>query len=142
MKDSKIIYHANPVRIMAKKEITEKDIHKDIRKILEEHRGMKNKIKSREIAELVGKPSKEDTHSTIRALIKETIHLYRLPVGATGGGYFFLSNEEELTQYKEYLKKKAFETMQRGFDVEKYYAAYHNLDPVDFTTEILPEEED
>lgn len=135
-------YHETKESTMARKEITPKPIHEKIKKILEAHKGKNNKIRSREIAEKVGRPSKEDTHSTIRTLIKETIHLFNLPVGATGGGYFLINNEEELDQYKAYLHKRALETLQRGLDVEAYFRKYYGLEEIRMTTDIIPDDEE
>ena len=65
-----------------------------------------NPITSKKLGKIAGISSKATGRPSQRAAIKRVIEKYQLPVGASPGGYFMLSNEAELAEYVSWLDGK------------------------------------
>lgn len=77
----------------------------EIKKIILEHRGKTNAIKSREIANKVG-INEDDTHAKTREIIRDIKETDNLPVLACNKGYYLAETEEEFNEYIENLKNR------------------------------------
>lgn len=69
-----------------------------IREILEDHRGKDDPITSREISNQVG-IDEPGSFPTTRGAITKLLHEEKIPIGASGNGYFILESEDEIDEY-------------------------------------------
>ncbi len=95
-----------------------------VRDILEEHRGKKNKITSAKIAKMID-IDEDDTHSKSRRLIEDAIEEYGLPVAADSRGYFMIETEDELEEYMENLDARIDGIKDRKKVVTKNFRKKH-----------------
>lgn len=77
-----------------------------VKKELEKHRGKGNTISAGEIAEMLGYPV-EGSHVKGRDLVKRCAKKYRIPVGGNTSGYYIITTQEELDEYKSNLSSRA-----------------------------------
>ncbi len=77
----------------------------EIRKIILEHRGKNNPVKSSEIQERLEIPD-NDTRGSTRAYITKLILDEGMPIAAYGKGYFYIENQQELAEYMAYLQDR------------------------------------
>lgn len=76
-----------------------------IKNILQEHCGRSNKIKSREVADMMGY-AEDDTHAGTRDLIRQAAEQYKLPLVADSAGYYLISDEKDYLEYMDNLDKR------------------------------------
>lgn len=84
-----------------------------VRKQLECHQGRNNSISAGDIAEMLGYPV-EGSHVKGRELVKRCSKKYRIPVGGNTSGYYIITTEDELNEYKANLHSRANKTLERG----------------------------
>jgi len=97
------------------------DIHTKIKDVLEQHIGKSNAIKSPVIAKLVG-IDPGPSNVSIRTLITETIHKFKLPVAATPQhGYFIINNQTDLTNYVNSLLRRNAKNLDRAMSIQTYF---------------------
>ncbi len=105
------------------------DLHERIRDILIHHVGKANAIKSPDIAEQIGIES-GPSNITIRTLIRETIHRFRLSVaGNPNSGYFFINTEAELRDYIASMRHRIQRIEDRYIRVAMYFRPNAELEP-------------
>jgi hypothetical protein len=83
-----------------------------IRKIILEHKGKNNPVKSSEIRKELKIPD-NDTSGSTRALITKLILDEGMPIAAYGKGYFYIENQQELADYMAYLQDRITNTTNR-----------------------------
>jgi hypothetical protein len=91
-----------------------------IRKLILEHKGKKNPIKSSEIRGILKIPD-NDTGGSTRALITKLILDEGMPIAASNRGYFYIENQKELTDYMSYLEDRIHQTTTRMVTVFSNY---------------------
>jgi hypothetical protein len=91
-----------------------------VKGMLEKHVGKENAIHAKEIRDAFGIDDGE-TYIRTRSIIDHVVREYGLPVGALGGGYFVISNEEELKQYLGSLEGRALEIQNKKAIVYNNY---------------------
>ncbi len=87
------------------------------------HIGKGNAISSNEIASRLGISDGVANPGT-RALIKECIKKYQLPVAANGRGYYMIDNQLECDEYCKSLELRAEQIMQRRNDILEYFTGF------------------
>ena len=83
-----------------------------IKKIILEHKGKANAIRASAIGKALQIPENE-TVSHTRALITKLIMEEGMPIGAFGGGYFYIEDQKELAEYMERLQQRIHQTTTR-----------------------------
>jgi len=99
--------------------------------IMQLHRGKKNTISSRDLADKLG-IKERDTFSMTRSLIEKTMRRYSMPIGATNSkppGYFLIETREELDQYMIILEQRKLQIENRKNLVFQNYIEQHG--PID-----------
>ena len=91
-----------------------------VRDQLERHRGRANPISAGEIAEMLGYPV-EGSHVKGRDLVKRCSEKYRIPVGGNTSGYYIITTEDELNEYKANLRSRADKTLERGVLMTEFF---------------------
>lgn len=95
--------------------------------IMKTHRGKKNAISSRDLADkLLIKEG--DTFSITRSLVEKTMRRHSLPIGATNSkppGYFLIDTKEELDQYMIILEQRKLQIENRKNLVFQNYVDQH-----------------
>ena len=91
---------------------------------LEKHRGKGNTISAGEIAEMLGYPV-EGSHVKGRDLVKRCAEKYRIPVGGNIYGYYIITTQEELEEYKANLRSRAQKTLERGELMETFFEEWN-----------------
>ena len=104
-----------------------------VKEILEEHKGVKQAIHSRKIAEMIG-IKEGDTFSQTRGIIERVLSESDLPIGALSAGYFVITNEEELDGCLADLEKRAQKISSRKRKIFRNYVAKYGP-PSSGTTE-------
>jgi hypothetical protein len=103
------------------KRLSEASLLKKIKDILSTHKGEKNGITSRAMADLLG-IVEGDTFIRTRGLIDKAVRVYELPIAATtNGGYFFITRPNELFAYMVSLERRVFEIKNKRRLVYKNY---------------------
>ena len=95
-----------------------------VKKELETHRGKGNTISAGEIAEMLGYPV-EGSHVKGRDLVKRCAKKYRIPVGGNTSGYYIITTQEELDEYKSNLRSRAQKTLERGELMEEFFEEWN-----------------
>ena len=95
-----------------------------VKKELEKHRGKGNTISAGEIAEMLGYPV-EGSHVKGRDLVKRCAKKYRIPVGGNTSGYYIITTQDELEQYKSNLRSRAQKTLERGELMEEFFEEWN-----------------
>jgi hypothetical protein len=83
-----------------------------IRKIILEHKGKTNAIRASRISKALEIPE-NDTFATTRSLITKLLLEEGMPIAASGKGYFYIENQQELADYMEYLQERIHQTTNR-----------------------------
>lgn len=92
-----------------KKRPSEKALVQKTRDILVAHKGKKNAIPSRDLAQMLG-IVEGDTFIRTRSIIDKAIRRYELPIAAsTSAGYFFIATPGELFEYLGSLEGRRLE---------------------------------
>lgn len=76
-----------------------------VRQLLEQHRGKGNEISAGDIERLLGYP-RDDTHVKGRKLVKQCAKQFGMPISGDASGYFLMTNESELNEYKANLQSR------------------------------------
>ena len=92
--------------------------------ILQEHYGKGNSISAGEIEQLLGYPT-EDTHSKGRRLVERCTKKYGMPVSGDVSGYFIITNENELNEYKLNLQSRVKKINAREQMIEKNFREWN-----------------
>lgn len=95
-----------------------------IKQELEKHYGSKNVMSAGIIEDMFGYP-KDDTHSNGRRLIKQCAEKYGIPLGSTNDGYYIMTTEEELDEYKANLDSRIEKIKDRKTLMENNYKEWH-----------------
>jgi hypothetical protein len=100
------------------------DKRKEIADILGQHKGKQNPITVAEISQQVNVKdgTKTKTSPTTRAMIKQVINSFSLPIGSCPGGYFVITNAAELAEYTHSLESRINGIKSRIWDVRAAYA--------------------
>jgi AraC-like DNA-binding protein len=77
-----------------------------------------------EIAEMLGYPV-EGSHVKGRDLVNRCAKKYRIPVGGNTSGYYIITTQEELEQYKSNLRSRAQKTLERGELMEEFFEEWN-----------------
>lgn len=93
---------------------------KKIRDILLLHEGKRNPITSAKIASKIG-IIEDDTHAKTRALIRECVEKYELPLAASNRGYYLISNQQEYDEYINNLNLRRAGIEERKRIITKNY---------------------
>jgi biotin carboxylase len=114
-----------------------------IRDILLDHKGKRNAIKSKEIAQQIN-IDRGPSNVTIRTKILETIKTYKIPVaGNPALGYFLITNKEELKEYQKSLQSRINKIIERSLIMERLYYRYYHDEELELGDEIFgPDEND
>jgi hypothetical protein len=91
-----------------------------IRKIMLDHKGRSNPIKSSEIRKRLSIPD-NDTSGATRALITKLILDEGMPIAATSNGYFYIETQQELAEYMAHLQDRITNTTNRMVTVFANY---------------------
>ena len=83
-----------------------------IRKVILEHKGKANAIRASKISKMLEIPE-NDTFATTRGLITKLILEEGIPIAASSKGYFYIENQQELSDYMEYLQERIHQTTNR-----------------------------
>ena len=78
------------------------EILKQIKKIMEKHKGKKNSISAGEIAKVLNL-KQENTHVEPRMYFYETMETYKIPIAGGGRGYYIVTSKQELNNYLDGL---------------------------------------
>ena len=84
----------------------------------------RNTISAGEIAEMLGYPV-EGSHVKGRDLVKRCAKKYRVPVGGNASGYYIITTQEELDEYKSNLRSRAQKTLERGELMEEFFKEWN-----------------
>lgn len=96
------------------------DILEEIKQILENHIGRGNEISAQVFENKFGNPI-DKTHRKSRELIEKCADKYHIPIAGNDLGYYIISNEEELAEYKENLQSRINGIRQREAKMEKFF---------------------
>ena len=96
------------------------DILEEIKQILENHIGRGNEISAQVFENKFGNPI-DKTHRKSRELIEKCADKYHIPIASNDLGYYIISNEEELAEYKENLQSRINGIRQREAKMEKFF---------------------
>lgn len=91
---------------------------------LEKHCGKRNTISAGEIAEMLGYPV-EGSHVKGRDLVKRCAKKYRIPVGGNTSGYYIITTQDELDEYRSNLRSRAQKTLERGELMEEFFEEWN-----------------
>ena len=69
-----------------------------LKALLSEHVGKENPITSAQVASFL-KIEEDDTHAKTRALIRECVQKYDLPLAAGNRGYYIITSQNEYNEY-------------------------------------------
>lgn len=89
-----------------------------VKQLLELHQGKGNAISAGEIEQKLGYPT-EDTHAKGRKLIERCAKKYGIPVSGDPSGYFIMTNQAELDEYKANLRSRVKKIHDREELMEK-----------------------
>lgn len=95
-----------------------------IKQVLEQHRGKGNEISAGNIEEMLNYP-RDDTHAKGRKLIKKCAEKYNIPLAGNDAGYFIITNEEELNEYKSNLHSRTEKIKERERTMEQNYKEWN-----------------
>jgi len=101
------------------------ELLREIKKIMEKHKGTANRISAGKIAKMLDL-KQEDTHIVSRKYIYQTIKKYRLPIAGGSRGYYFITNKTELDEYLGSLKRRAKKIEERRQLIADVYKEHYN----------------
>ena len=107
---------------------TEAERMYQIKKILLEHKGKKNTIKSKKIALMVG-IQEDATHGSTRNLITK-LSEQGLPIGACSKGYFIIETQAEVDEYRRFLNNRIQEMINRIGWLQSNFDSYYGKNKV------------
>jgi len=111
-----------------------------IRDILLEHKGKRNAIKSKEIAQQIN-IDRGPSNVKIRKLITETLKSFKLPIaGNPGLGYYLIETSEELRGYLNSLDSRIKNITDRKTKVALFYSKYYPEEELELTGEIFDDD--
>lgn len=111
-----------------------------IRKIILQHVGKANAIKSKVIALRIGL-SEDATHIGTRNLITRLIK-EGMPIGACDNGYFLLETQEEVDEYGQKLNNRIVEIYDRIIHIQNNFNTLYNVHNKSSVKPIIGEDED
>lgn len=76
-----------------------------VKRLLEAHQGKGNAISAGEIEQRLGYPT-EGSHAKGRKLVGRCAKKYEIPVSGDVSGYFIMTNQFELDEYKANLQSR------------------------------------
>lgn len=124
-------FPTGPIGSMRQKRVSEGAILRKTREILTSHKGKKNGIHSRDMADELGIHEK-DTFIRTRSYIDKATRRFELPIAATtNGGYFFITNPSELFEYLGSLEGRIIEIRNKGRIVYRNYVKLYGAPPSD-----------
>ena len=95
-----------------------------VKQLLEAHQGKGNTISAGEIEQRLGYPT-EDTHAKGRRLVERCAKKYVIPVSGDTSGYFIMTNQSELDEYKANLRSRAKKIQDREGLMEKNFKGWN-----------------
>ena len=95
-----------------------------VKQLLEAHKGKDNAISAGEIEQKLGYPT-EDTHAKGRKLVERCAKKYGIPVSGNVSGYFIMTNQFELDEYKANLQSRVRKIQKREELMEKNFKEWN-----------------
>ena len=95
-----------------------------VKKLLEKHQGKGNSISAGDIEQILGYPT-EDTHVKGRKLVKRCAKKYGIPVSGDTSGYFIMTTQAELDEYKANLQSRVKKIQDREELMEKNFREWN-----------------
>lgn len=84
----------------------------EVRNLIEQHRGLEDRISSKEINNQI-RVDTSDTMSNTRDIIRYLIFAEGVPIGSNGQRYYYIEDAEDLEATMVFLDKKITALMQR-----------------------------
>lgn len=85
---------------------TPRPILQEARSILEQHVGKDNAITSQELSERLGGLDTLDSTPNTRAVIRDVMEAYQLPIAGSSDGYYIVSGPDEYTDAMALLNSR------------------------------------
>lgn len=95
-----------------------------VKQILEKHQGKGNSISAGKIEQILGYPT-EDTHAKGRKLVERCAKKYGIPVSGDISGYFIMTKQSELKEYKSNLQSRVKKIQDREEMMEKNFREWN-----------------
>ena len=95
-----------------------------VKQLLEKHQGKGNSISAGTIEQMLGYPT-EDTHAKGRRLVERCAQKYKIPVSGDSAGYFIMTSEAELNEYKQNLQSRVKKIQEREKLMEKNFREWN-----------------
>ncbi len=95
-----------------------------VKRELEKHRGKGNAISAGDIENMLGYP-RDDTHAKGRKLVKKCAKQFRMPISGDSSGYFIITNETELNEYKANLQSRKKKIDEREKIIENNFKEWN-----------------
>lgn len=92
----------------------------EIRELLERHIGKGNPVSAQVIQDKYGNPT-DKTHRKARDLVLKCADKYELPVAGNDEGYYIISTQEEMDEYKANLRSRISGIQEREEKMERYF---------------------
>lgn len=95
-----------------------------VKQLLETHQGKGSAISAGEIEQILGYQT-EDTHAKGRKLVERCAKKYRIPVSGDTSGYFVMTSQSELNEYKANLQSRVKKIQDREKLMEKNFKEWN-----------------
>lgn len=105
--------------------------HKQLARILQNHKGRDNPITAGELAMQLGIYSSSDTSQPkLRRIIRELILYMKIPIGAYSKGYYIMTSIVELRHYQNSIRSRNRENLRRLHRIEEAYRSSKRSRPI------------
>ena len=105
--------------------------HKQLARILQNHRGRDNPITAGLLAMQLSIYSSNDTSQPkLRVIIRELILYMKIPIGSYSKGYYIMTSMVELRHYQNSIRSRNRENLRRLHRIEEAYRSSKRSRPI------------